>query len=358
MKLLEYEAKLLLDHCGITTPQSKTVRSDDSIADIDVPVVIKSQVPVGGRGKAGGVIIVKDKNLLDQTITRIRNLPISGFVPRTLLAEKMLEVKQEFYLSISIDKNNKTVVMLANSNGGVEVEGNETDSFLRIPLTEPESKQFTIIGEKLAEEFKLPEKTYALQELAEKMYQCFINNDAILLEINPLILTLGGDIVAGDCKMQLDDSASFRHSDWSFEYDRIDSNFVTLNEAGNVATIANGAGLAMATVDAVAAAGMTPANFLDIGGGASKESVLEAFRKIMLYPNVKAIVINIFAGITRCDEVAGAIISAQQEIFNLPPLYIRLAGTNATEASILLQDSKMTLYENLSQALEAAKVTA
>ena len=155
--------------------------------------------------------------------------------------------------------------------------------------------------------------------------------------------------------MELDDTAAFRHADWKFEEEPENTNFVVLNQKGTIATIANGAGLAMATVDAVASEGMTPANFLDIGGGANTESVLKAFRRIGEFEHIQAIVINIFAGITRCDEVAKAIIAAKKQIDNLPPLFIRLAGTNFEEAVILLEAEHISTLTTLEECLKAAK---
>ena len=180
-------------------------------------------------------------------------------------------------------------------------------------------------------------------------------NDATLLEINPLVFTMDDKFVAGDCKMELDDSAAFRH-DWNFENQAAEANFVTLDINGTVATNANGAGLAMATVDAVADSGMTPANFLDIGGGSNTETLVAAFRRINDYPNIQAIVINVFAGISRCDDVARAIVAAKDQIDTLPPLFIRLAGTNFEAAAKLLASESVPLMSTLEDCLEAARI--
>ena len=191
--------------------------------------------------------------------------------------------------------------------------------------------------------------------MVEKLYHCLVTNDALLLEINPLVITKDGQVVAGDCKMELDDAAAFRHPDWDFEAEKTESNFVTLDEKGTVATVANGAGLAMATVDAVADAGLVPANFLDIGGGANEASVLAAFKRLMEYEGLKVIIINIFAGITRCDEVAKAIIAARDQMPSLPPLAVRLAGTNYEQAAELLTDHGIAIQPSLADAITAAK---
>lgn len=353
MKLLEYEAKQILSQAGVPIPRSFLVESKKPAPFL--PAVIKSQVPVGGRGKAGGVAIVTTPEEFAQAISRIQQLEIKGFLPRRLLGEEVVDIKHEYYLSLIIDKQAAAIVLMAHTDGGIEVEENQANDFLRVVLT---AQTISTAGNKLAEYFDLPEQTFALQELAEQLYQCFIQNDALLLEINPLIYTGGDTLVAGDCKMECDDAAAFRHPEWDFEEKQAETNFVTLDEHGEVATIANGAGLAMATVDAVADAGMKPANFLDIGGGANEASVLAAFERIMEYPDIRVIIINIFAGITRCDEIAKAVIAARSRIPDLPPLYIRLAGTNFEQAAQLLSEQHIPTLATLEECIQNAKEAA
>jgi succinyl-CoA synthetase beta subunit len=348
MRLLEFEAKSLLAASAIPVPRSFIV---SSAKPAFLPVVVKSQVPVGGRGKAGGVAIAQSATDYKKSVAHIEKLVIKGHAPNKLLAEELIDIKHEYYLSLSINKQTAAIQLLAHICGGMEVEENDSN-FLELFVTQ---KNLTIVGEQLAEHFELPEKSFLLQELLEKLYDCFTKNDATLLEINPLILTPSGEIIAGDCKMKLDGNAAFRHNDWQFEAGESDANFVTLDEHGDIATIANGAGLAMATVDAVASAGFHPANFLDVGGGASEASVLAAFRRIMRYSHVKVIVINIFAGITRCDEIAKAIIAAKNQIPNLPPLSIRLAGTNFDQAAALLEAESIPTLATLEECIANAK---
>lgn len=349
MILLEYEAKQILKTSSIPVPQGSVVTD---ITSVTFPVVLKSQVPAGGRGKLGGIKIVDRSEDIQPILTDLRQLEIKGYLPATILAEEKLAIIKELYLSIMIDRGQAALQLVAHKNGGVEVEANGTDGFLKINLSQTTPR---VVGERLAELYDLPEQTFALQDLVKNLQDCFIKNDATLIEINPLVLIESNNLVAGDCKMTLDDAATFRHPDWDFEQKSKEVNFVSLNPEGTVATIANGAGLAMATVDAVADAGMRPANFLDIGGGANADSVLGAFRRIMEYPNVRAIVINIFAGITRCDEVAKAIIIARKQLTDLPPLCIRLAGTNYDEAKVLLDNEGIHLLPTLRQCLETAK---
>ena len=216
---------------------------------------------------------------------------------------------------------------------------------------ELDGKGFDAIGDTIAEFYNMPDKAFVLGDLVEKLYRCFVQSDATLLEINPLVFTKQGKLIAGDCKMTLDDAAPFRHPEWDFEEKHVDANFVPLNKTGTVATIANGAGLAMATIDAVTVAGLTPANFLDIGGGATTEKVVKSFKKIMEFPAVNAIVINIFGGIVRCDIVAQAIIEAREQLPGLPTLYVRLSGNRSEEAAELLNTQGLTLCTTLEECL-------
>lgn len=349
MKLLEYEAKAILKKFSIPTPTSSVIHK---VTPLKAPIVLKSQVPIGGRGKAGGVRIIKEDSAVKLAIEEILALPIQGYTPNVLLAEEPLLIKHEYYLSLIINKSDSTVELMAHTEGGVEIESQS--DFRRWPLGGDHDSNHEV-AKTLTDYFQLPEQLTPIAELIDNLYRCFIANDATLLEINPLILTADNKIVAGDCKMTLDDAAWFRHPEWNFEDTPANTSFVTLDPQGGVATIANGAGLAMATVDGVADAGLTPANFLDIGGGANEASVLQAFKQITEYPNISAIVINIFAGITRCDEVAKAIISAKSHMPELPKLYIRLAGTNYETADILLSEAGIPLLPSLEACLHAIK---
>ena len=353
MKLLEYEAKQLLHRSGVPIPMGSVLRAGEPHT-VTIPAVLKSQVPVGGRGKAGGILLVDDPDSVESSLQTLFSLEIKGHTPNAILAEEKLAIEKEFYFSLVLNRAKSLVQLIAHIHGGVEVEENEPESFATYDITDPTKTTFDDIGQQLADYYDLNDYVFVLQDLVEQAYSCFLANDATLLEINPLVVTTDGKLVAGDCKMTLDDAAAFRHPDWSFEDKAVESNFVTLHETGTIATIANGAGLAMATVDAVANAGRTPANFLDIGGGANAETVLVAFRRIMEFPAIEAIVINIFAGITRCDEVAKAIIEAHDHIDNLPPLFIRLAGTNYEAAATLLEERGITTLPTLEACINAA----
>lgn len=345
--MLEYEAKELLKKAGVPVPKSFISGKPEFL-----PAVLKSQVPTGGRGKAGGVVVVKTDAEYDDMREKLLQLEIKGFTPRTILAEELLDISHELYLSLIVDKVQASVVLMAHKNGGVEVEENPAEEFLQLPL---DGMNDSSVGQQLADYYDLQDQAFALQDLVKNLYSLFTRQDMTLCEINPLVVTTGGKLITGDAKVVLDDAAHFRHPEWRFEEEKAETNFVTLDPHGNVATIANGAGLAMATVDAASDAGMTPANFLDIGGGANEASVLAAFQRIMEYPDIKVIVINIFAGITRCDEVARAIIAAREQIDGLPPVAIRLAGTNFETAEKLLAAKRIAIYASLHEAIEAAR---
>ena len=349
MNLLEHESKSLLSKANIPTPKGSLVTSHTTTAPF-LPLVLKSQVPTGGRGKAGGIKIINTEAEFQQAKQELLQLSIKGHTPHTLLAEKLLAINKEFYLSLLIDRSAQQMQLVAHRDGGMEVEDNT--NFWRRPISDKSDAE--ALGQELADYFNLPEKTFVLQDIIENLYTAFTTEDALLIEINPLILTDDERLIAGDAKIILDDAAAFRH-DWHYEQEHTESNFVTINPDGNVATIANGAGLAMATVDAAYDAGLTPANFLDIGGGASVETLLAAFHRIVEYPKLKAIIINIFAGITKADEVAKAIIAAKEQIPHLPPLCIRIAGTNQEAAQELLNEQSIALHATLASCLTEAK---
>lgn len=346
MKLLEYEAKNILKSYAVPVPDGLvTTGATDNIT---LPCVMKSQVPVGGRGKAGGIRVVNRPEEIGRTIREVLELEIKGSRPQSVLCEELVDIDRELYLSLAVDRPSSSVVLMAHAEGGIEIESHDPKEFYRQTIT---TGTVEAVGQTLADFYDLPEKSFVLTDLVEKLYKCTVGSDALLLEVNPLILTRDGAFIAGDCKMTLDNAAAFRHKDWDFEDKPGSANFITLNELGTVATIANGAGLAMATVDAVKTAGYTPANFLDIGGNATTEGILESFNQIVKFSHVNHIIINIFGGIVRCDTVAAAIIEARRAIPSLPPLLVRLSGTNANKARELLEAEGMTLYDTLEDCL-------
>ena len=349
MRLLEYQAKQLLKACNVPTPNGTVLVIDDEVK-LAAPVVLKSQAPIGGRGKLGGIQIVKDQADIQAKLNQLWKLPIRGFKPSFILAEEALDIQREIYLSLTINRETSQVELLANATGGVEIEDQDESAFFRRSITE---QTLEVLSDELADYLDAAQYAFLLEEFVRNTYRCFIDNDCILLEVNPLVITASGQLIAGDAKMVIDDAAMFRHSEWDFFAEIPDHNFVTLDQAGTVATVANGAGLAMATVDAVSARGLKAANFLDIGGSATPDKILTCFRKISELPHVSAIIVNIFGGIVRCDDVARAIITARQQLPNLPPLYIRLTGNREAEAKAILSDQSLQLYEALDDILKA-----
>ena len=349
MRLLEYEAKNLLSACEVPIPRGKVFAANELQA-IAAPIVLKSQVTIGGRGKLGGVQIVRRQSDVESAARKMFNLKIKGFLPSKLLAEEILDISREFYFSLNINRQTAAVELLAHTGGGVEIESQDTADFFRRDITN--DREFEALADELADYLDIADKAFLLQDIIENAYRCFIDNDCLLLEINPLVLTSDGKLIAGDAKITVDDAAAFRHLDWQFEDNSTEHNFVILNRNGEIATIANGAGLAMATVDAVTASGLAPANFLDIGGTATSDKVLDCFRQITTLDNINVIIINIFGGIVRCDEVARAIIDAQRQITNLPKLAIRLSGNCEAEARQLLAQYNLPLFDSLEAILE------
>ena len=349
MRLLEYEAKNLLSACEVPIPRGK-VFAINELQAIAAPIVLKSQVTIGGRGKLGGVQIVRRQSAIESVARKMFNLKIKGFLPSKLLAEEILDISREFYFSLNINRQTAAIELLAHAGGGVEIESQDTAAFFRRDITD--NREFEALADELADYLDIADKAFLLQDIIENAYHCFIDNDCLLLEINPLVLTSDGKLIAGDAKITVDDAAAFRHLDWQFEDNSTEHNFVILNRDGEIATIANGAGLAMATVDAVTASGLAPANFLDIGGTATSDKVLDCFHQITTLDNINVIIINIFGGIVRCDEVARAIIDAQRQIPNLPKLAIRLSGNRESEARQLLAQYNIPLFDSLEAILE------
>lgn len=345
MKLLEHEAKAILARYRVPVPGGQVVSADDAPK---LPVVLKAQVPVGGRGKAGGIRLVTGRDEYTEAMRDISQLSIGGHVPSSIYAEESLGIARELYLSLVINRDLGAVELLAHPLGGVDIEEQDEAQLYRQPVTR---ETVNSMAQSLADHLDIPSQYLALGDLVENLYRCFTEQDATLLEINPLALTDDGVLVAADCKMELDDAAAYRHPEWDFSQKAADANFVTLSPSGTVATMANGAGLAMATVDAVVSAGHSPANFLDIGGAATVDSVSESFRRMSEFTNVQTVIVNIFGGIVRCDTVAEAIIASKDA---LPPrikLAVRLSGNRANEADAILSEHGITHHSSLEAIL-------
>lgn len=346
MQLLEYQAKDLLRRAGLNVPRSTLLHeaSELSPEDISLPIVLKSQVPVGGRGKLGGVKIIKSVNEFARTYQEIWLRTIKGHLPSAILLEEMLEIEREYYLSLRLNRDHRRIEWLVSGRGGIDIEDNP-ESVIAIPfagLTSDDNAYETISS-------SLNIDVSVIKPLLKKLEKCFSDNDMLLLEINPLVITSDHKLICADAKVLVDDNALFRQPLMTTE--AISS---VMPLGGTIGVIANGAGMAMSTMDTIYASGGRPANFLDIGGGTGEDVFIKNLRTIRDLPNVRSIIVNIFAGITHCDDIARGIISARQQIDNLPPLYIRLEGTNREEAVKLLDKAGIEMQTDLATCVQKA----
>jgi len=375
MKLHEYQSKLIFSMQGIPIPQGRLASTPGEarqIADeIGLPVVLKAQVLSGGRGKAGGIRLVKTQEEVQTEASRILNSTIKDIPVRKLLVDKAAEIRQEIYLGIINDRAQGQPVILACGDGGVEIEIIAQNSPERII----KSSIDPLIGLRdyqvrdLAVEIDIQREYWReFHQIAMGLWRVFYSCDATLAEINPLVITKAGQLLAVDGKLSIDDNALIRQRDFlelrdlsaespeEAEARKFDLSYVKLS--GNIGCLVNGAGLAMATMDSIQRCGGEPANFLDIGGGANSEKVKAALKIILSDPNVSSILINIFGGITRCDEVAEGILSALRETKIRVPLIVRLVGTNSDLGKKILQDQDQITASTLYEAAQLAVASA
>lgn len=375
MKLHEYQAKRIFAKYGVPIPAGEVANSAAQAREIaqrlGKPVVIKSQVLAGGRGKAGGIKVAKTPDEAEALADQILGMEIKGLKVKRVLVDEAADIQDEIYLGMIVDRERRRVAMMASSEGGVDIEEVAAvnpgaihtiyiDPFLGI-------KPYQAIA--VASALGIPtDQTRAFTKIATGLYRAFIESDADLAEINPLAVTGGGQLLAVDGKMVLDDNALFRHPDLEEMRDlaeeapaeteaRINGlSYVKLD--GEIGCMVNGAGLAMATMDIVKHFGGSPANFLDIGGGAKSDKVAAALRIILSDPNVKAVLFNIFGGITRCDEVARGILVALEEVKPAVPMVARLVGTNEAEGRAILAEAQMITATTLADAAQKAVAAA
>ncbi|RME82703.1 MAG: ADP-forming succinate--CoA ligase subunit beta [Caldilineae bacterium] len=375
MKLHEFQAKRIFSRYGVPIPQGEVATTAAQAREIaqhlGCPVVIKAQVLVGGRGKAGGVKLARSADEAEVLADQILGMNIKGLQVKRVLVDKAADIAQEIYLGMVIDRNRRRVAMMASSEGGVDIE--------EVAATKPEAiktvlidpflglKSYQAIG--IASQIGIPQdQIRQFTKIAFGLYQAFVASDAELAEINPLVVTGSGDLLALDGKMVLDDNALFRHPDLEEMRDQDEESpaetearlnglsYVSLD--GEIGCMVNGAGLAMATMDIVKHFGGSPANFLDIGGGAKADKVAAALRIILHDPKVKAVLFNIFGGITRCDEVARGILAALDEVQADVPMVARLVGTNEEEGRAILAEADMITAKTLAEAAQKAVAAA
>ena len=376
MRLYEYEGKEVFKKYGIIVPKGVVISNvgmvKQAIDEVGLPAVVKAQVLVGGRGKAGGVRIVKSLKEAIEITDRLFKEGVKGVKPRRILIEQAVPIEKELYLSITIDRAKREYIILASTEGGVDIEeiaAKKPEAIVKIsvnPLTGLQGYHLRSLSYKLKDLGLSSDVASKMGELAKNLYQIMLDLDADLVEINPLALIKTGELVALDSKIIIDDNALFKHPDL-FESLSEDPRDFTESEIvarkygfsyveldGDVGVIANGAGLTMATMDMIAYFGGRPACFLDIGGGANRQRVKEAVKLLLRNPRIKVIMINIYGGITRCDEVAMGIVDAITETGIRKPLVIRMVGTREEEGIKILREHGMEPYMNDEEAAKRA----
>ena len=382
MKIHEYQGKQLLARFGVTVPRGVVVTNADqaraAVDQLGLPVVVKAQIHAGGRGKGGGVKLARSadeavdlaKQILGMKLVTHQTGP-EGREVRTLLIEEGLKIKQEFYLGIVLDRAISRLVFMASSAGGMEIEevaAHEPEKILKEPI-DPAVGLQAFQARKLAFGIGLPKETVnKAVKFMTALYRAYVDLDCSLAEINPFLLTEDGELYALDAKLNFDDNAMFRHKDFTelrdlneeepleIEASKHDLNYIKLD--GNIGCMVNGAGLAMATMDIIKLAGGEPANFLDVGGGASQERVENAFRILLSDKNVKAVLINIFGGIVRTDMVASGVVAAARNLGIEVPVVVRLEGTNVEKGREVIEQSGLGFVTASGMKDAAEKVVA
>jgi succinyl-CoA synthetase beta subunit len=382
MKIHEYQAKHVLARFGLRVPRGEVARTPDEARKIAMTIgrriALKAQVHAGGRGKAGGVQFAADPEEAESRAERMLGMTLlsnqagpEGEIVKKLLVEEALDIQRELYIGITIDRTQEAVVIMASPQGGIEIETIVLERPDRIfkdyidPAVGLQELQAMELASRLGLSGVLRGQAV---EFFLGLYRAFVATDASLAEINPLIVTDGGEILALDAKMIFDDNALPRHPEIEALRDpdevspmetkaaKLGLNYIRLH--GNVGCLVNGAGLAMATMDIIQYAGGRPANFLDVGGGVSEEAVADAFRILTSDREVKAALINIFGGIVRCDLIARGVVRGAAEMGTTIPVVIRLEGTNAALGKKILEESNLAFYAACSMKEAAEKAVA
>ena len=381
MKLHEYQAKQLLAAFGVPVPESSVASSGAEAADAAERLggrgVVKAQVHAGGRGKAGGVKVAGSpaeasqiaESLIGSTLVTFQTGP-QGVPVHRVLVEQTMDIERELYLSITTDGGRRRPVVIASAAGGMEIEEvaqTEPEKVLTEPI-DPAIGFQAFQGRRLAAGLGLPPaQVRPFSALVDACYRAYVEKDSGMIEINPLVLTSDGRLLALDAKMDIDDDALFRHKaeselrdttqDDPLEVQASEAGIAYVKLDGNVGCMVNGAGLAMATMDIVKFAGAEPANFLDVGGGAAEEKISHAILLMLSDPNVEKVLVNIFGGILRCDIAARGIVDAYGKADRRPPLVVRMLGTNVDEGKQVLAESGLTatMVDTLEEAAAAIK---
>ncbi len=381
MKIHEYQAKEVLRKYGVITPRGiacfSVAEAVAAAGKLGGKVwVVKAQIHAGGRGKGGGVKLARSVDEVKAHASQILGMQLithqtgrEGQKVRRLLVEEGADIRKELYAGMVVDRGTQRVCLMASSEGGMDIEevAAKTPEKIHKVFIDPMRGLQDSECDDVARRIGIPEASFAKARTAlQGLYKAFDETDASLAEINPLILTNGGDVIALDAKMTFDDNALFRHPDIvamrdldeedpaEIEASKFDLSYISLD--GNIGCLVNGAGLAMATMDITKLYGGSPANFLDVGGGASAEKVTEAFKIMLKNPAVKAILVNIFGGIMKCDVIAQGVVTAAKEVHLNVPLVVRLEGTNVDLGKRILAESGLPIISGDNMADAAAKV--
>ncbi|MBL0388896.1 ADP-forming succinate--CoA ligase subunit beta [Tumebacillus sp. ITR2] len=380
MNIHEYQGKAVLKKYGVAVPNGRVAFTvDEAVAiaeELGGKGVVKAQIHAGGRGKAGGVKVAKTldevrtyaEQILGMTLVTHQTGP-EGKVVKRLLVEELSDIKKEYYIGVVVDRATQRVVLMASEEGGTEIEevAAATPEKIFKEAIDPAVGLSAFQARKLAFAINIPkELVNQAVKFMQALYAAFVDNDCSIAEINPLVVTGDGKVVALDAKLNFDSNALFRHTDISelrdldeedpkeIEASKFDLTYIALD--GTIGCMVNGAGLAMATMDTINHFGGTPANFLDVGGGATTEKVTAAFKIILADPNVKGILVNIFGGIMKCDTIAEGVIAAAKEVKLSHPLVVRLEGTNVEKGKQLLNESGLDIVAADSLADAAKKI--
>jgi succinyl-CoA synthetase beta subunit len=383
MKIHEYQAKELFRKFGMTTPRGVPCFSVDEAVAAAKAIggsvwVVKAQIHAGGRGKGGGVKVAKSLDEVRTHASKILGMQLvthqtgpQGQTVRRLLVEEGADIKKELYLGMVVDRGTQRVALMASSEGGMDIEevAAKTPEKIHKVFIDPSTGLKDAEADEVARKIGVPEASVPqARAVFKSLYKAFDETDASLAEINPLILTGDGRVIALDGKVNFDSNALFRHEDIvamrdldeedpaEIEASKFDLSYISLD--GNIGCLVNGAGLAMATMDIIKLYGGSPANFLDVGGGATTEKVTEAFKIMLKNPNINAILVNIFGGIMKCDVIATGVVEAAKIVGLKVPLVVRLEGTNVELGKKILADSGLPIISGSNMADAAQKVVA
>jgi succinyl-CoA synthetase beta subunit len=358
MDLLEYQGKQLFSKHGVPVPDGRPATTvDEAVAageEVGYPVVVKAQVLIGGRGKAGGVKLAKDRAELEDHARAILGMDIKGFTVHELYIEKASEIDEEYYAAILLDRTARKPMAMLSRQGGMDIEAvaDEDPSAIAIVHIDPLLGFRDFYGRRLAFEAQIADDLVApVGAMLGKLYETFVEEDAVLVEVNPLLITKDRQVVALDAKVTIDDNALFRHKDTAEmrnpsaedpqEQMAHERGLTYVKLDGNIGILGNGAGLVMSTLDVVAQAGGEPANFLDAGGGSKADAIVDAVEVILSNEKVKAVLFNIFGGITRGDEVANGLVTAFKQLEPKVPFVVRIDGTNDEEGRRILAEADL-----------------